>query len=88
MLTDAYIDELLGAREPTHAPRARGNAYDVWKGEWYTARLTATTVGAYEGKTGSKRRSRKGRVWVQPNGRRYYNDRNGAGITVYRAPGV
>jgi hypothetical protein len=82
MLTDADIDAILGDK-PT---KQRGNIWTPGKG-WEGGKITATTVGAYEGKTGTKYRSRKGRTWTRPNGRRYYNNLTES-VVAYRAPGV
>jgi hypothetical protein len=81
-LTDSDIDAILN--DKPHRASSSKNRMFV-NGEWVTGiKRNAETLGAYEGKTGSKRRSRKGRVWTMPNGRRYYNDLDTV-VQAYRA---
>lgn len=79
MLTDADIDLILGDK----TPRASVNRVFTAEG-WVTGKRNAESVGAFEGRTGTKYRSRKGRTWTKPNGQRYYNNL-GATVLAYKA---
>lgn len=50
--------------------------------------LSKLTVGAFEGKTGTLRRSRKGRTYHAPNGQRYYAGQYDTPEVVSYQPGV
>jgi len=65
MLTNADIDRLLGDKPSKQVNVLTRDGWVAWK-------TTAPIVGAYEGRAGTPRRSRKGRVWREPNGRREY----------------
>jgi len=80
-LTDEVISDLL-QDEP--APAARKGRKVFTSEGWVSMKVNATTVGAFEGKAGSLRRSRKGRTYRMANGRRFYNDLE-ATVLAYKA---
>jgi hypothetical protein len=63
MLTPNDIDHILNARKG----KAITGKYAITRsGE--RVKLDGPATGAFDSKQGSKRRSRKGRVWTLPNG--------------------
>lgn len=70
-LTPQEITELL---VNPRRNRKRAKYYGFDGNMEYVANPTAAQKGGFDGKTGTKRRSRKGAVTTLPNGKRFYVD--------------
>jgi hypothetical protein len=81
-LTISQIESLMA---PTNDPRKKKYNAIVRTAEGLEQQQVKTSqFGRFEGKAGTKRRSRKGMVRTMPNGSRYYNGITEVEVVMYQ----
>lgn len=80
------IEELMKGPDSNKGATVNGRKYLNYEVEYVTTTRSkfSDLVGAFQGNVGSPRRSRKGRTYHAPNGRRFYV-RDSEEVLAYRA---